>query len=279
MRIILRNSIDQTSSLISLNCASSSKDSKEESNFLSAKSSRKKMDLPNVSSKTSKPIYSSISSTWRSKVPSISAPMKNLENISKQQLSFRSNWLKSSETRVVQQNNKSIHMQTSIMRLLNILTTTRRISIRLYWCWTNAWRSTKNTRRLWSYWPIYSSGKEIWKEASSFVEYFSEWIPRMIKLDQSSPRFYWRAINMKKRWSNSKVCLKNSLISIQYSLSLSISSGGTINSQRPRNILKTLRIERTISMMLVSVTAEGSSRNFHATPPRHSYNSTKVTLY
>jgi hypothetical protein len=42
--------------------------------------------------------------------------------------------LKSSETRVVQQNNKSIHMQTSITRLLNILTTTRRISIRLYWC-------------------------------------------------------------------------------------------------------------------------------------------------
>ena len=52
MRIILRNSIDQTSSLISQNYASSSKDSKEESNFLSAKSSRKKMDLPNVSSKT-----------------------------------------------------------------------------------------------------------------------------------------------------------------------------------------------------------------------------------
>ncbi len=63
MRIILRNSIDQTSSLISLNYASSSKDSKEESNFLSAKSSHKKMDLPNVSSKTYKPIYSSISST------------------------------------------------------------------------------------------------------------------------------------------------------------------------------------------------------------------------
>lgn len=129
MRIILRSLIVLISYLISLNFASSSKDSKEQNNFLLLKFLRKKMGQLNAWSKTYKLIYYSISFTWRSKALLITALMKSLENISKQQLNSRNNLSKNSEMKVVRLNRKNIPTQISTMKSLNILMTTKRILI------------------------------------------------------------------------------------------------------------------------------------------------------